>query len=235
MQCTQIHACTPDSPLPNPHMYMYLTSHKQSHATRTLDIHVCTLLPQVNFMVHVTSVPWLITILLIFCSPAAAWIYISHQVALWWIFHLSMVFCTVFWPFKYHYWKHSGYFKYIHIVMVAVALIVPIIPVVICYKTGGYVLYFLIRPDCVARNTQAAFYSHVVPLIAAVAIGLYLLVLIFWKFFSEVYTCTCTYMTHTLTSRGRRCNCRANPMETLASTSLALGRTIFRVSFALMT
>ena len=125
--------------------------------------------------------------------------YISQQVALWWIFHLSMVFCTVFWPFKYHYWKRLGYFKYIHTVMVAVALIVPIIPVVICYKTGGYVLYFLIRPDCVARNTQAAFYSHVVPLIAAVAIGLYLLILIFWNLFSEVYTCTCTYMTDTHT------------------------------------
>ena len=122
--------------------------------------------------------------------PAAAWIYISHQVALWWIFHLSMVFFLVFWPYKYHYLKELGYFKYIHFVMVLTALILPIIPVIICYFVDGYVLYFLIFPNCVARNIQAAFYSHVVPLLAAVAIGLYLLILIFWKFFSEV----CTYM-----------------------------------------
>ena len=151
-----MHTCTPDSPLPNPHMYMYLTSHKQTRVTRTLDIHVCTLLPQVNLMVHVTSVPWLITILLIFSSPAAAWMYISQQVALWWIFHFSMVFCTVFWPFKYHYWKRLGYFKYIHIVMVAVALIAPIIPPVICYKTGGYVVYFLIRPNCMCGKKHSS-------------------------------------------------------------------------------
>ena len=128
-----------------------------------------------------------------FClTSGAAWIYISHQVVLWWIFHLSMVFFAVFWPYKYHYWKQSGYFKYIHAVMVAVAIIEPIIPAIICFLVDGYVLYFLIRPDCVARNSQVAFYVHVVPLIAAVAIGLYLLVLIFWKFFSEV--CTETHL-----------------------------------------
>ena len=119
----------------------------------------------------------------------ATWIYISHQVALWWIFHLSMVFCAVFWPFEYQYWKKQGYFKYIHFVMVALALTLPIIPAMITFKIDGYVLYFLIRPDCVARNTQASFYAHVVPLIIAVATGLYLLVLIFWKLYSEV----CTY------------------------------------------
>ena len=62
----------------------------------------------------------------------------------------------------------------------------PIIPAIVLFKVDGYVLYFLIRPDCVARNSQLAFYIHVVPLIVAVAVGLYLLVLIFWKFFSEV-------------------------------------------------
>ena len=102
------------------------------------------------------------------------------------MFHLFMVFWAVFWPFKYNYWKKSGYLKYIHVVMVLTALILPSVPVIICFKLDGYVLYFLIRPDCVARNSQAAFYSHVVPLILAVVVGLYLLVLIFWKFLSEV-------------------------------------------------
>ena len=80
-----------------------------------------------------------------------------------------------------------GYFKYIHTLMVAVAIFLPIIPVIICLKVDGYVLYFLIRPDCAARNSQAAFYSHLLPLMAAVAIGLYLLILIFWRLFSKVY------------------------------------------------
>jgi hypothetical protein len=121
-----------------------------------------------------------------FCIiSAAAWIYISSQVALWWIFHLSMIFCAVFWPFKYHYWRQSGCLKYIHLVMVLTALVLPIVPVIICLKLDGYVLYTLIQPMCVARNSQAAFYSHVLPLISAVAVGLYLLILILWKFFSE--------------------------------------------------
>jgi hypothetical protein len=117
---------------------------------------------------------------------AALWMYISQQVALWWIFHLSMIFCAVFWPFKYQYWRRSGYLKYAHIVMVLAALLLPAIPVIICLKVDGFVLYFLVQPICVARNSQVAFYSHVLPLLAAVGIGLYLLILIFWKFFSEV-------------------------------------------------
>ena len=112
--------------------------------------------------------------------------YVSHQVALWWIFHLSMVFCAVFWPFKYNYWKQLGYFKYIHTVMVAAGIILPIIPVIICLKVDGYVLY-LILPNCVPRNIQSAFYSYLLPMIIVVAIGLYLLILIFWKLFSEVW------------------------------------------------
>ena len=79
-----------------------------------------------------------------------------------------------------------GYFKYIHFVMVVVALVVPAIPAIVCYIVDGYALYFLIHPDCVARNSELAFYIHIIPLIVAVALGLYLLVLIFWKFFSEV-------------------------------------------------
>lgn len=121
------------------------------------------------------------------CVPtAAAWIYFSSQVGLWWIFHLSLVFCAVFWPYKYQYWKRSGYFKYIHIVMVIVGLLLPVVPVIICYTVEGYVQYMLVRPECVARNSQAAFHSHVVPLIVVVATGFFLLVLIFWKFFSQV-------------------------------------------------
>ena len=123
-----------------------------------------------------------------FLYLAASYIYISHQVALWWIFHLSMIFCAVFFPFKYQYWKNSGYLKYTHIAMVIAALTLPIVSVVVCLKVDGYVLYIFIQPMCVARNSHAAFYSHVLPLIAAVAVGLYLLILIFWKFFSKVYT-----------------------------------------------
>ena len=108
-----------------------------------------------------------------------------------------MIFWAVFWPFKYHYWRQSGYLKYIHLLMVLVALVVPVIPVIICLKLDGYVFYTLIQPMCVARNSEVAFYSHVLPLIAVVAVGLYLLILIFWKFFSEVlymhYTPECIY------------------------------------------
>ena len=64
-------------------------------------------------------------------------------------------------------------------------IILPIIPVIICLKVDGYVLY-LILPNCVPRNIQSAFYSYLLPMIIVVAIGLYLLVLIFWKYFSEV-------------------------------------------------
>ena len=118
---------------------------------------------------------------------AASWIYVSHQVALWWIFHLSMIFFAIFWPFKYHQCRQSRYFKYIHIAMVLAGLILPLISVIICLKVDGYVLYFFIHPICVPRNPHAGFYSHVLPLILTVAVGVYLLSLIFWKFFSEVY------------------------------------------------
>ena len=70
--------------------------------------------------------------------------------------------------------------------MVAAGIILPIISPMICLKADVFVLY-LIQSNCVARNIQAAFYSFVLPIIIAVAIGLYLLILIFWKLFSEVY------------------------------------------------
>ena len=80
--------------------------------------------------------------------------------------------------------------------MVLVGLLLPLIPVIVCYNVEGYVQYTLVRPECVARNSQAAFYSHVVPLLVVVATGFFLLVLIFWKFFSQVnrkFSSVCCY------------------------------------------
>ena len=87
-----------------------------------------------------------------------------------------------------------GYFKYIHIATVAAGILLPIIPVIICFKVEGYAIY-LNRPDCVPRNVIAMFYSYLLPIIVVASVGLYLLILILWKFVSEV----CSYI-HIYTS-----------------------------------
>ncbi len=64
--------------------------------------------------------------------------------------------------------------------MCHLALLVPWIPVIAAFATGGFFNSSYPPLLCVGRNADAIFYSLIVPLIIMVQIGVTMLVVIFW-------------------------------------------------------
>ena len=70
--------------------------------------------------------------------------------------------------------------KYIHAIMVILALLLPLIPAVIGEVIGGYTITSFPPIVCTGSDTDATFYSLVLPLIIIIIIGTSILLFIFW-------------------------------------------------------
>ena len=101
----------------------------------------------------------------------------------WWLFHTTSIFWKVWFPVHARQFEISGYTKYIHIATIVIALTFSTIPVGAAFGTGGYVINTLIPGlrNCVARNSDAYFYSFILPICIIIAIGITLILLTLWK------------------------------------------------------
>ena len=61
-----------------------------------------------------------------------------------------------------------------------VALLLPGMPVVVAFTTGGYVFAGEPHLVCLGRNRDATFYSLILPTSVIVAVGVSLLIIILW-------------------------------------------------------
>ena len=86
-------------------------------------------------------------------------------------------------PFQAHNFKVTGKMKYLHITVVLLALILPIIPVAVVLGTGGYTFARFTPIICSAQNTDAAFYAVIIPVGVMLALGITLLILLFWTIY----------------------------------------------------
>ena len=107
-------------------------------------------------------------------------VYFLVQTGLWWIFHLSAVFYGVQFPFHSRSFKASNRSKYVHVIMVVIALLLPLVPVISCAVIGGYSMTSFPPIVCTGSDTDATYYSLVLPNIIILGIGASLLLLIFW-------------------------------------------------------
>ena len=94
-------------------------------------------------------------------------------------------------PFHSKLQQDSGHIKYIHVATVAIALLVPFIPVAVGLATQGFVISSFPPLYCVTRNSDVAFYTLVVPVSFLFAIGIIMLLAVLWAIRRvSVFICT---------------------------------------------
>ena len=128
------------------------------------------------------------------CILGSLLFYCFMQIAVLWILHVSVIFWNVRFPDQYMLLNRRHQVKYIHLVSVLVAIVVPVIPVAVIYGTGGFVNGRFPPLLCLPSNANAAFYSLVLPVSVLIASGVTLLLAVFWTlhkvsvFYMHAYT-----------------------------------------------
>ena len=107
--------------------------------------------------------------------------YSLAQASLWWLFHVSALFWKVMFPIHSKVLQTARRTKYIHVVMVALALLLPLIPAITGEVVGGYTITRFPPILCTGSDADATFYSLVFPIIIIIGTGTNLLVIMFWK------------------------------------------------------
>ena len=83
-------------------------------------------------------------------------------------------------PFHARTFQQKGHFKYLHVGMVVVAIVLPFVAVAVLIGTGGSTIPFFPPFLCVAKKIDVLFYTFVPPGCLLLGIGVALIVTIFW-------------------------------------------------------
>ena len=91
-------------------------------------------------------------------------------------------------PFHARTYETRGYFPYIHIGMVIAAIVLPLesVGVTVLLGTGGLTIPRFPPVLCFARETDATFFSLILPVSIINAIGVSLITIILWVVITKV-------------------------------------------------
>ena len=101
------------------------------------------------------------------------------QLTLWWILHVGALFWKIACPFHARQFEVNKRIKYIHISMVFVAVFLPFIPVGVTFSKGGFGLTRFPSILCTGTQSEATFYSLILPITLMLATGITLLIIMF--------------------------------------------------------
>ena len=59
--------------------------------------------------------------------------------------------------------ERNGYFRYVHFIMLGLAIVVPCIPVAVVEATGGSAVVTFPPFQCYARTTDVIYYTYLLP------------------------------------------------------------------------
>ena len=106
-------------------------------------------------------------------------LYLFSQLIVFWIFQTAILFWRLGFPFHAKYWERQGYFKYIHIIMLIVGIVLSgVLPVVVLSVDG----YSTDDPPLICTiNDTRIVYAYYVPLTLIMATGVSLLWILLWK------------------------------------------------------
>ena len=96
-------------------------------------------------------------------------------------FHIFFMYLGAAFPFKKKYIESSGYFKYIHLIVILLSLLVPVGPVLSAEFVGGFGINSSPPSLCVPRNSLSAFVALVLPVSLSLGIAMSLLLLLIYK------------------------------------------------------
>ena len=104
--------------------------------------------------------------------------YITLQEILLWFFHILAIFCGVKFPVRTKIFERKGYFRYVHFIMLGIAIVVPCVPIAVVQATGGCTLATFPPFQCYARNSDAIYYTLILPGCIMLGTGITLVILI---------------------------------------------------------
>ena len=157
----------------------------------------CTTALYVNFVYIIVSISFSI-----FFITGMLFSYTLFQMGFWWLLHTAMLFWKVVFPFHSRSYEVSGRMKHVHIAGITAGLILPLSTIVTSmakfavkvqkntsnetsstelFLSGGLGYTNARFPPlvCVGSDRDAVFYSTVLPLDLALAIGCTMLLIIF--------------------------------------------------------
>ena len=108
--------------------------------------------------------------------------------ALFWFFHIIILFWGIKFPFHAKRFETRGYLKYVHIAMVVLAIFLPCGYIAAVAATGGATIARFPPLFCFARNVDAYFYSLVVPICIIDGAATSLLLVILWSLITTLWT-----------------------------------------------
>ena len=94
------------------------------------------------------------------------------------LFHISSVFWGVKFPFHYKNTKQRGHFKYVHIGMVLIALLLPLVPIGIALGNEGFTIALFPPLICFVKEQDVLFYAILLPYSIVMAGGISLIAVI---------------------------------------------------------
>ena len=139
----------------------------------------------------------------IFCFAGISFSYITFQVALWWLFHTSILLWKVIFPFHSQTYMTSGKLKYVHAVCLIIGIFLPVATVISSMskfgvqsrneaETGtsaqdlfvngglGYSITMFPPIICAPSDNDVLFYSLILPIVIMQAAGSTVLIFILW-------------------------------------------------------
>ena len=101
----------------------------------------------------------------------------------WWFVHTVIIFWKVWFPTNARSFRVSGHFKYLHITLVLVTVLLALIPVAASLATGGYITSTdpSFSNFCHPRNLKAIFYTSIFQYSIFISLGVTFNLLTFWK------------------------------------------------------
>ena len=138
-----------------------------------------------------------------------AFLYALLQLSLWWFFHTTAIFWKVNFPFHARSFQLSHKVKFVHLAIVLVSLVVPLVPIItvmadfavnlesdvirqarnITFTSGGLGFRIIRFPPilCSGSDSDAVFYSTVLPINILLVLGSTELVFIFYGLLKVSY------------------------------------------------
>ena len=135
-------------------------------------------------------------------TAGAVYYYVLLQLAVFWFCNVSVLFWKIRFPFHSRSFQVTNRVKYVHVIVVALSISVPFIPVIATMSQSAYgksaagaakdgLGFGVIRSPpifCLGTNADTTFYSLVLPIIAILMVGMVMLITIFW-IIHKVSTC----------------------------------------------
>lgn len=135
--------------------------------------------------------------------------YTLLQIAIWWLFHTTTLFWTIFFPFSTRSYKSSRRLKCAYATSIILGFTIPLVPVIasmsefafrvdsdpllqiqnITFASGGlgYANFRFPPILCTATSGDVVFYTLALPINIIVMVGVTELILLFWKIHKVSY------------------------------------------------